>query len=118
MNNGEEHNQMQDKSSVETKESSYATKAGKGVSYLLFLALWFFIGGFFSVGPRIAHNIDKAVGDFVLDGTLITWALLPVILLITMSAPTKNTFVALGINVTCWLAFLAALYIRWHLAYP
>ena len=118
MNKNEDHVRTPVDGAVDTKESSYATFLVKGLLYLAALAAWFFIGGFISVGPRIAHNIEKAVGDFVLGGTFLTWAVLPITLLVSLLAPAKATFGALGINIICWFAFLAALYIRWNLAYP
>ena len=118
MNNNEDQIQRPTASTVEINKSPFAIVAVKVVSYLAGLAVWFFIGGFFSVGPRIAHNIDKAVGNFVLDATFITWAALPATALIALIAPTKATLGALSVNAISWLAFLASLYIRWHLAYP
>jgi hypothetical protein len=90
---------------------------GKIFIYLLLLTSWFFIGGFFSVGPRIAHNIDNAVGTLALDGAFISWAVLPVtclIYLINSNAITSRIFI---INLLVWLLFLALLYIRWDMAY-
>lgn len=89
----------------------------KSVLYVAGLIAWFFLGGFLSVGPRIAHNIDSAVGNFVLDGAFITWAALPLTALVALIKPTKARLSVLGINAIGWLVFLAYLYIRWHLAY-
>ena len=50
---------------------------GKLFIFLFMLALWFFIGGFFTIGPHIAHNIEHAVGSFALMAPVVAWIALP-----------------------------------------
>ena len=90
--------------------------AGTGCGVIVGLVTWFFFGGFFSVGPRIAHGIERTVGYFVLDGVFLTWIALPFTVVAALVKPTKATGWAMVLNVVAWVAFLAALYIRWSLA--
>lgn len=118
MSTHKNNNKTKIQSSVELKEPSYVDMVGKVIFYLIFLAVWFFVGGIITVGPRISHNIGNAVGDFVLGGAFVTWILLPATFLVALFSPVKKTFAVLGINVFFWLAFLLALYVRLKLAYP
>ncbi len=101
-----------------SKEPVVFSVVGKIIIYLFFLALWFFVGGFYSVGPRIAHNIENAVGALALDGTFVLWVALPVTCLIAITNSNVFTRRAFVFNAVLWLLFLAYLYIRWDMAYP
>ena len=85
----------------------------KALLYLTFLVCWFFVGGFFSVGPQIAHNIEKTVGPMALYGTFWAWVVLPVSAFAVLVKPNSTTLAVLGLNTFVWLSFLACLYIRW-----
>jgi hypothetical protein len=97
-------------------ESPKGGVVGRGCGVTVGLVIWFFFGGVFSVGPRIAHGIEHTVGNFVLDGAALTWIALPCTVVIALVKPTKATAWAMGLNIVAWVAFLAALYIRWGLA--
>ena len=117
MNNDSERLQEPTSSADSADRMPGSVMVAKGILYVAGLAAWFFLGGFLSLAPRIAHNIDRAVGNFVLDGAFLTWAALPLTALVALIKPTKSRLWVLGINAIGWLAFVASLYIRWHLAY-
>ena len=71
-----------------------------------------FIGGWFSVGRRIAHNIENAVGNFILNGVFLMWIALPVTVLVAMAKPIKTTVLAMGFNLFAWLVLVVSLYVR------
>jgi hypothetical protein len=100
------------------KLSPTARVVVKVIGYVLALPIWFFAGGALSVGPRIAHNIDKAVGSLALDGTFIAWAALPVSGLVALVKSTPVTLRIVGTNIIVWLLFLAYLYNAWLNVYP
>jgi hypothetical protein len=108
------------KEQADTKSSnlSFSEFAAKGLVYVCWLLLWLFIGGFFSLGPLIAHNIEKAVGVVALKGTFLTWIALPVTGLIALARPNAATLTAFCVNVLLWILFVAYLYLRWAGAYP
>ena len=117
MNNDTERFQDPTASADSADRTTGSITVAKGALYVVGFTAWFFLGGFLSLGPRIAHNIDRAVGTFVLDGTFLTWAALPLTALVALIKPTKARLWAFGINAIGWLAFLASLYICWHFAY-
>ena len=91
----------------------------KAGAYFLFLACWLIVGGWFTLGPWLAHNIDRVVGPFVLYAAALSWAALPVTALIaTVKHESRTRWAAFVAHVLLWLLFLGALYIRWIRAYP
>jgi hypothetical protein len=101
---------------AKANESAKGGVVGMGCGVIVGLVTWFFFGGFFSVGPRIAHGIEHTVGNFVLDGVFLSWIALPFTVVAALVKPTKATAWAMGLNIVAWVAFLAALYLRWGLA--
>lgn len=90
----------------------------KAFIYLLGLAFWLPVGGFLSIGPRMAHNIDSAVGRVALDGVAFLWIILPITGLFALNAPRSASIRVFGGNVLFWVCFLAYIHIKWHNAYP
>ena len=41
-------------------------KVAKVIQYIVILFAWFIIGRLFTIGPQVAHNIEKAVGKVAL----------------------------------------------------
>ena len=104
--------------SGDTGKSAGLGILGKVLVYLFGLVLWLPIGGFLSIGPRIAHNIENAVGRLALDGTAFFWVTLPITGLIALVMPNTTSGRIFGVNVLLWIFFLAYLYVAWHNAYP
>ena len=119
MNNDKENGTLQEYTTGATNKTTPDNGiVEKGCALVVFFAMWFFLGGWFTVGPRIAHNIENAVGNFILNGVFWMWIALPFTVLTAMAKPTKATVLAMGFNVVGWLALLVSLYVRWHFAYP
>ena len=87
-------------------------KVAKVIQYIVILFAWFIIGRLFTIGPQVAHNIEKAVGKVALYGTTMLWAILPVTYLVYLVHPVKNTKLALITNFVAWIVFLIYFYIR------
>ena len=117
--NNENANDTPQEAALCTEKANKSPKDGAvetGCGVIFGIVIWFFFGGVFSVGPRIAHGIERTVGNFVLDGVFLTWIALPFTVVVASVKPTKATVWAMGLNMVVWVVFLAALYVRWGLA--
>lgn len=99
-----------------TESSPISDGVLAGVGYVARLVAWLFIGGFFTLGPGIAHGIDRRVGEFVLLGAFWSWAALPIVGLFALWLPGKASHRLLNANRLIWLSFLILLYARWILS--
>ena len=85
----------------------------KGILYLFALFVWLFLGGFFTLGPYIAHNIDKTVGTFALHSPTVAWLFLPITGLMALAYPYRFPVGLFTANLVLWLTFLGYLYATW-----
>lgn len=99
------------------KDTRFASFLGKFLVFMLFIPVWFGFGGFFTIGPFIAHNIDKAVGKLFLFVPAASWAILPFTFLSLLVKTSPLTIKLFLINLASWLIFLAIMYLRWNAAY-
>ena len=84
----------------------------KVVMFLGLLACWFFIGGFITLGPRLAHGIESKVGNDVLDWSFFVWLSLPFTLGFAIFKGVAARII-FAINFISWVGFLWYVHERW-----
>lgn len=88
----------------DTEPNRKGSAGAKLIVLILFLCVWFIIGGMTSLGPLLGNDIERVVGVFPVRGAIYSWALLPVTFLLWLYSSINYPLI---VNFIIWVGLTA-----------